>query len=234
MYDLTRQRLRDALAGQLSSRADIEGTITAYAYWVCSAVHERGADWETSLREYAGYAARDAKREAEAERAELALLRRALRAVPRGGPMLDVGAGWGRFGPLYDELNLRAVYVEPSGLGVQLMRRSQLGQIARSVGEALPFPPAIFPAALIGWVLHHHSSNLDANRLLRETARVLAAGGLLFSIEPIRASFDMNQWREMLSQREVDIQVCEMQEFFQMPNAQGEIERHTLLIGGKT
>ena len=59
-YDLTRQRLRDALAGQLPEMVDFEGTLTAYAYWVCSAVRQRSADWDTTLREHVNYALRDA------------------------------------------------------------------------------------------------------------------------------------------------------------------------------
>ncbi|GAB4535821.1 MAG: hypothetical protein Kow0063_20560 [Anaerolineae bacterium] len=230
-YELTRRRLRDALAGQLPVCADIESTLTAYAYWVCTAVHKRGADWETTLREYIGRALRDAARETEAEQREFALLRRALCAVPGRGPVLDVGAGWGRLAALYDELSLRAVYVEPAGLGLRLMRRNHLGQIVRSVGEALPFPSAMFPAVLIGWVLHHHSPNFDAAGILREVARVLVAGGWLFSIEPLGAGFDIEDWRGLLTQPEVGFELCDTQEFFQMPNARGEIERYTLMTG---
>jgi SAM-dependent methyltransferase len=230
-YELTHRRLRDALAGQLPLKEDIESTLTAYAYWVCTAVHKRGADWETTLREYIGRALHDAARETEAEQRELALLRRTLRIVPGRGPVLDVGAGWGRLAPLYDELRLRAVYVEPAGLGVRLMRRSYLGQIVRSVGEALPFPSAVFPAALIGWVLHHHSPNFNAADILREVARVLVAGGWLFSIEPLGTGFDMNQWTGLLEQSEVNVELCGVEEFFQMPDAQGGVERYTLVIG---
>ncbi len=230
-YDLTRRRLRDALAGQLSVKADLESTVTTYAYWVCTAVSERGADWEMTLRDYIGRALREAVRETEADLREFALLRRMLRVVPGPGPVLDVGAGWGRLAPLYDELSLRAVYVEPAGLGVQLLRRNRPDQVVRSVGEALPFPSAVFPAALIGWVLHHHSSDLDAAGILREVARVLVAGGWLFSIEPLGAGFDMEQWRELLAQSEVNVELCSTEEFFQMPDARGGVERYTLVLG---
>jgi SAM-dependent methyltransferase len=230
-YELTHHRLRDALTSQLSGKADIESTLSAYAYWVCTAVHKQDADWETTLRDYIGRALREAARETEAEQREFALLRRTLRAVPGRGPVLDVGAGWGRLAPLYDELGLRAVYVEPAGLGVRLMRRSHLGQIVRSAGEALPFPSAMFPAALIGWVLHHHSHELDAADILREVARVLVAGGWLFSIEPLGAGFDMDQWTGLLAQSKVGVELCGVEEFFQIPDAQGRVERYTLVIG---
>jgi SAM-dependent methyltransferase len=231
LYDRTRRRLRDALTGQLSGKADLESTLTAYAYWVCTAVRKRGVDWETALHDYIGLALRDEVRETEAARREVALLRHVLRTVPGCGPVLDVGAGWGRLASLYDELSLRAVYAEPAELGVRLMRRNHLDRIVRSAGEALPFPAATFPAALIGWVLHHGSPELDAAGTLREVARVLVAGGWLFSIEPLRTDFDMDRWVGLLTQRDVGVELCSAEEFFQMPDAQGGVERYTLLIG---
>jgi SAM-dependent methyltransferase len=231
LYDRTRRRLRDALAGHLSAKTDVESTLTAYAYWVCTAVRRRGTDWETALHDYIGQALRDEAREAEAEQREVALLRRALRAVPGCGPVLDVGAGWGRLAPLYGELSLQAVYVEPANLGVRLMRRSHLARIVRSAGEALPFPAATFPAALIGWVLHHHAPEVDAAGILREVARVLVPGGWLFSIEPLKTDFDMDRWMGLLTRRDVGIEVCSAEEFFRMPDAQGGVERYILLVG---
>jgi SAM-dependent methyltransferase len=231
LYDRTRRRLRDALAGRLSAKTDVESTVTAYAYWVCTAVRRRGADWEAALHDYIERVLRDEAREAEAEQREVALLRRELHIVPGCGPLLDVGAGWGRLAPLYDELGLQAVCVEPSELGVRLMRRNRLGRIVRSAGEVLPFPAATFPAALIGWVLHHHAPEVDAAGILREVARVLVAGGWLFSIEPLGADFDMDRWTELLTRRDVGIELCGAEEFFRMPDAQGGVERYTLVIG---
>jgi SAM-dependent methyltransferase len=231
LYDRTRRRLRDALAGRLSAKTDVESTVTAYAYWVCTAVRRRGADWEAALHDYIERVLRDEAREAEAEQREVALLRRELHIVPGCGPLLDVGAGWGRLAPLYDELGLQAVCVEPSELGVRLMRRNRLGRIVRSAGEVLPFPAATFPAALIGWVLHHHAPEVNAAGILREVARVLVAGGWLFSIEPLGADFDMDRWTELLTRRDVGIELCGAEEFFWMPDAQGGVERYTLVIG---
>ncbi len=230
-YDLTRQRLRDALAGQLPDTADFEGTLTAYAYWVCSVVRQRGADWETTLREYVNHALRDAARETEAEQAEFALLRQMLRNVAGDGPLLDVGAGWGRLAPLYDEAGLRAVYVEPTALGTRLMRRSGLRRVAAAAGEALPFPAATFRAVLIGWVLHHRSPDLDAAGILREAVRVLAPGGWLFSIEPLLPGFSLELWRTMLAQ--AGITAGDAHEFYQMPDGRGGLEHHTLVCAQK-
>jgi SAM-dependent methyltransferase len=232
-YDLTRQRLRNALVGQLPAAANIAATVTAYAYWVCSAVQQRGADWEATLQAYAGYALRDAARETEAEQAEFALLRRALwqavATADAGGRLLDVGAGWGRMAPLYDDVALTPVYVEPSDLGVRLMRRDGLRQVTAARGEALPFAAGTFTAVLIGWVLHHHSAESDAPRILAEAARVLTPGGWLFSIEPIRPGFDMARWRELLDQAGITVE--EAHEFYRMPNSRGDEEHYTLVIG---
>jgi hypothetical protein len=150
LYDLTRQRLREALSGQLPSSADLEGTLTAYAYWVCTRVRKQNATWEAALCEYTGYAVRNAAHESEAERREFALLRRVLGQMPSFGLVLDVGAGWGRMSTLYDELSLAAVYVEPATLGVRLMQQSCLSPIVRSVGELLPFARGAFAVALVG------------------------------------------------------------------------------------
>ena len=148
LYKRTRQRLREALAGQLPGDVDLEGTLTAYAYWVCTAVSKRGADWGATLHNYTDVALRRAADESEAERREVALLRCEL--MRARGPVLDVGAGWGRLARLYDELGLQAVFAEPAMLGVQLMRRAGLGRIVRCVGEALPLADGAFPTLVIG------------------------------------------------------------------------------------
>jgi SAM-dependent methyltransferase len=235
LYDLSRQRLHIALVGQLPAAADIAATVTAYAYWVCSAVRQRGADWEATLQAFAGYALRDAARETEAEQAEFALLRRALRqavaAAGAGGRLLDVGAGWGRMAALYGETGWESVYLEPTGLGVRLMQRDGLRQVAAARGEALPFEAGAFAAVLIGWVLHHHSAESDAPRLAAEAARVLAPGGWLFSIEPLRPGFDMARWRELLDL--AGITFAGAHEFYRMPNSRGDEERYALVIGQK-
>lgn len=231
-YDLARAQVRSALAGQLPGTLDAEAVAAARAYWICSAV-DRGAEWETTLRKHIDHALRDALRDAEAEQAEFALLRNALSKTSQQQLLLDVGAGWGRMAPLYRQLGRPAVYVEPNTLGASLMRRSGLRPVVTAVGEALPFPSATFGAALIGWVLHHHPGDLNANAILAETARVLAPGGWLLSIEPIRESFGLGQWRDLLAQPSVAIAVCEVEEFYHMPTASGSSERYTFLLGQK-
>ena len=171
LYNRTRKRLRKALAGRLSAKVDLEGTLTAYAYWVCTTASTRGADWEATLHEYADIAERCAADNSEAERREMALLRREL--AQAYGPVLDVGPGWGRLAPLYDELGLRAVYVEPATLGTQLMGHNDLNQVVRGMGEALPFVNETFSTVVIGWVLHHDSSDVDAAGILRACEIIL-------------------------------------------------------------
>jgi SAM-dependent methyltransferase len=224
LYDQTRQRLRLIVADRLPTTVDPEPLLTAYAYWVCGRVRRRGADWEETLREYADLACRRAADESEAERREIALLRRELARAR--GPVLDVGAGWGRLASLYAELGLPAVYVEPEALGTQLMRRNGLRRVARSVGEALPFANATFAAAVIGWVLHHDAPDLDAMGIAREAARVVGPGGRLFSIEPLDGNFDVEKWTRLL--HDAGFKVEGVQEFFQMPNEGGAVERYAL------
>jgi SAM-dependent methyltransferase len=226
-YDRTLQRLRLALAGRLPPTVDLEPLLTAYAYWVCWRVGQRGANWEETLREYADLACRRAADESEAERRELALLRREM-AWARG-PVLDVGAGWGRLAPLYADLGLPAVYVEPERLGIRLMRRNGLRQATRSVGEALPFASATFTTVVIGWVLHHDAPNLDAMGIVHEAARVIRPGGQLLSVEPLDSSFDVEKWTRLL--HSAGFEVEGVHEFFEMPDGRGAAERYSLAIG---
>lgn len=227
LYDRTRKRLREVLAGQLPGKADLESTLTAYAYWVCTTVSKRGADWEETLREYADIALRRAADESEAERREVALLRRKL--MRARGPLLDVGAGWGRLAPLYDELGLQAVYVEPATLGTQLMRRSGLSHVVRSVGEALPFADSTFRTTVIGWVLHHDDSpDVDAVGIVGEVARVTGPGGMLLSVEPLGEKFGQEKWTGLLT--EAGFEVSAVERFFEMQTSRGESEHHALAV----
>ena len=227
LYNRTRQRLREVLAGQLPAEADLEGTLTAYAYWVCWTVSKRGADWEATLRDYADIALRRAADESEAQRREVALLRRELARAH--GPVLDVGAGWGRLAPLYDELGLRAIYVEPATLGTQLMRRSGLSHVVRSVGEALPFADSTFRTTVIGWVLHHDDSpDVDAVGIVGEVARVTGPGGMLLSVEPLGEKFGQEKWTGLLT--EAGFEVSAVERFFEMQTSRGESEHRALAV----
>ncbi|MBU0491062.1 MAG: class I SAM-dependent methyltransferase [Chloroflexi bacterium] len=227
-YDLTCQRLREALLGQLPASVDLAATVTAHAYWACVAVSRDGTDWEQALRDYTILAQQQAVAESEAERREIALLRREL--AQTRGPVLDVGAGWGRLVPLYAGLNRPAVYVEPATLGVQLMRRSGLNRVVQSGGETLPLADSAFAVAVIGWVLHHHAApDVDAPAILAQAARVLAPGGQLLSIEPLGENFCQTEWTSLLS--EAGFHINRVEWFFTSEPASGKTERYTLAVG---
>ncbi|MBC7226332.1 MAG: class I SAM-dependent methyltransferase [Thermoflexales bacterium] len=228
-YDRTRERLREALAGQLSPDVDLEWAVTAYAYWVCYDMVRRAADWEETLQEHVALACQDAATEAEAERAEMAALRRAL--ADARGPLLDVGAGWGRLAPLYQERGLDIVYVEPMSLGARLMRRSRFPKVVRSTGEALPFTDGVFVSAVIAWVLHHRPPEVNATGILREVARVMAPGSLLFSIEPLRAEFGPDRWVGLL--QGAGFHVRHLECFFEGELA-GGMEQQALAVAVRT
>jgi SAM-dependent methyltransferase len=227
LYDQTCRQLRLIVADRLPAAVDAEHLLTAYAYWVCWRVRRRGADWEETLREYAALACRRAADESEAERREIALLRRELARAH--GPLLDVGAGWGRMASLYAELGLPAVYAEPEVLGTRLMRRSGLRQAVRSVGEALPFASATFAASVIGWVLHHDAPDLDAAGIVREAARVVAPGGRLLSIEPLGERFGQEEWTRLLSG--AGFEVSSIERFFEMKDSHGKAEHYAMAVG---
>ncbi len=225
LYDQTRQKLRHALAGRFPDGFDLENTLIAYAYWVCTVVRNRGKDWETTIQEYASLALSDAVLESQAEQIELDLLRAGLGRA--AGPLLDVGAGWGRYAGLYHDLGLQAVYLEPSYLGCQLQQRSGLRRSVRSLGQRLGFKSRAFGSAVIGWVLHHDAPEVPAAAILDEIARVLAPGGLLLSVEPLSGSFDEPKWRSLLEASGFAVQ--HVQVFFEMAPTPDKTEQYACL-----
>ncbi len=228
LYDLTRQRLRETLMGQLPGQADLEDTVTTYAYWICTAGSRGGANWEESLHEYTDSALCRAAEESEAERREVALLRREL--LQARGPVLDVGAGWGRLASLYQSLNLQAMYIEPEPLGTQLMWRGGLSWVVQGVGEALPFADGMFSTTVIGWLLHHNAMpHVDAAAILAQAARVTVPGGQLLSIEPLGEAFSLEKWQSLLT--EAGFQINGVERFFEIKSSRGGADCHALVIG---
>ncbi len=204
LYDAARAELRDRLAGRFPAGFDLEGAVISYAYWVCTVMRKPGKDWESTLQEYVERAARDALLEAEAEEIETALVRRELARC--AGPLLDVGAGWGRFGALYAACGLEAVFAEPSDLGCRLLRRSGAAHVSCCLGQALSFPDRAFRSALIGWVLHHNAPDVPAAAILGEVARVMPPAGRLVSIEPLSSDFDASSWRGLVEAAGFDVE----------------------------
>jgi len=114
-------------------------------------------------------------------------------------------------------------------LGVQLMRRAGLGRIVRCVGEALPLADGTFPTMVIGWVLHHDSSDLDAAGILCQAARVTAPGGMLLSVEPLGTEFNQEKWTGLLTR--ADFEVNGIERFFETEASRGVRSHHALAIG---
>ncbi|MFZ5910249.1 MAG: class I SAM-dependent methyltransferase [Chloroflexota bacterium] len=226
LYDATRVELRNRLAGRFPADFDLENTITAYAYWVCTVMRNHGKDWESAVQEYVDFALRDAVIESQAEKTEVDLLRRELSRC--ASPLLDVGAGWGRFGFLYEEFDLQAVYAEPSNLGCQLLRRNGLARSARCLGQSLGFPAQSFNSVVIGWVLHHDAPDVPATPILGEIARVIIPGGRLISIEPLSSDFDAPTWKNLIES--AGFQVEKLENFFDLAASGKKSEQYACLI----
>jgi len=225
LYDATRVELRNRLSGRFPAGFDLESTITAYAYWVCTVMRNHGKDWDSAVQEYVDLALRDAFQESLAEKIEVDLLRRELRQC--ASPLLDVGAGWGRFGSLYEERRFQAVYVEPSKLGCQLLRRNGLTRSARCLGQLLGLSSQSFNSAVIGWVLHHDAPDVPAAAILGEIARVTAPSGRLLSIEPLSNEFDAQKWQAVIESGGFEVEKLEV--FFDLSSSGKTGEQYACL-----
>jgi SAM-dependent methyltransferase len=225
LYDLTRNELRRLLNNRLPADFDLENTIAAYAYWVCTVACNRGKDWETTLQEYVDLAIRDAQLESQSEQIELNLLSHELRNA--ASPLLDVGAGWGRFGALYAACGLQAFFGEPTSLGCQLLRRNGLTRSVCCLGQSLSFPADVFQSVVIGWVLHHDAPDVPSTTILKEIYRVIAPRGRLFSIEPLSEDFSEQKWRELV--KGAGFEVERLVVFFEKPVPDKKRERYGYL-----
>lgn len=228
LYDRTRNELRRYLKNHFPSDFDLESTITAYAYWVCTVVNNRGKDWRTTLQEYVDYAIRDAYLESQAEVIELNLLKSELQQAD--SPLLDIGAGWGRLADVYQSCDLKSYFVEPSNLGCQLLRRNGLIRSACCLGQFLSFPADSFQSVLIGWVLHHDAPDAPAMDILKEIDRVTCTGGRLFSVEPLSDDFNEKKWCDLL--QEVGFKVDKLEIFFELQVSE-KWERYAYLAARK-
>ena len=93
----------------------------------------------------------------------------------------------------------------------------------------MPFADNTFPTTLIGWVLHHDSSDLDAASIVRQMARVTTLGGMLLSVEPLGTEFDQEKWTGLLTR--AGFEVNGVERFFETETSRGEIEHHALAVG---
>ena len=104
----------------------------------------------------------------------------ALRGVPDGGSVLDLGAGTGVVGSFAHgcRSDIRYVAADPSAGMLRYVPKYAAHVNARA--EKLPFGENTFDAVLMGEALHHIA---DPESAFREIVRVLRGGGLLFIYE---------------------------------------------------
>jgi len=181
------RRASDDLKRKLSGQLDLDDRelgrlIEGYAYWVCMEVSE-GRLYDRVLEEYVTRAYERAKGWAERRKREFRLLRDALRGVE--GLVLDVGAGYGRMGALYQELGLDVMYTELFSLGPLLLAEKGCKTVLRCDGRELPFQGGAFEAVAMTWVLHEVEGVQGRWKTLREGHRVLRPGGRLLVVDPV-------------------------------------------------
>lgn len=225
LYDATREELLNRLTGRFPADFNLENTVTAYAYWICTVMRNHGRDWGSAVQEYVDLALSEALLEAQAEKVEVDWLHRELGLC--ASPLLDVGAGWGRFGSLYDACGLEAVYAEPTDLGCRLLRRNALTHSIRCLGQSLCFPGGVFQSVVIGWVLHHDAPDVPATAILGEIARVTAPSGRLLSIEPLSGEFDAIKWRGLVES--AGFKVEKLESFFDLSTSGKKSEQYANL-----
>jgi 2-polyprenyl-6-hydroxyphenyl methylase/3-demethylubiquinone-9 3-methyltransferase len=112
-----------------------------------------------------------------------ALLRRALRSLPPGAPVLDAGCGAGDFSAFIAGLGYNVIGVDVATAAVSHARRQhpQIQFHAAAIEAGLPFQDASFAAIWCSEVLEHL---FDIHRALAELNRVLRPGGLLVLTTP--------------------------------------------------
>jgi SAM-dependent methyltransferase len=196
LYDRTRQELGFRLQGKMSPTFDLQQELDSAAYYICSAVINRGVDWDDKVNEYTQFIIDTAEREHQAEIIELQLIEQSLSSAK--SPLLDIGAGYGRLAKVYAGHQLQAFLMEPTQLGCQLIQRIALAQFTRATGQNICFPDSTFQTVLITWVLHHDAPDVPAQEVMQEIARVIARGSMLISIEPLRDDFTELKWRSLV------------------------------------
>jgi len=110
-----------------------------------------------------------------------AVVIRNLDGVPRGGRVLDLGAGTGRITMNVEaSTGTRVTACDVDLLALTAGHSSVTGGVVGADGQALPFESGSFAAVYLVYVLHHVP---DQMRVLAEVRRVLDSGGRIVLVE---------------------------------------------------
>ncbi|MDQ6848094.1 MAG: methyltransferase domain-containing protein [Candidatus Dormibacteraeota bacterium] len=102
---------------------------------------------------------------------------------PKGGRVLDLGAGTGKLTRQLQQRGLEVVAVEPSaGMREQLASALPGVRLLDGTAEAIPLPASSVDAVLVAQAWHW----VEPDRALPEVARVLAPGGRLGLVWNVR------------------------------------------------
>jgi 2-polyprenyl-6-hydroxyphenyl methylase/3-demethylubiquinone-9 3-methyltransferase len=168
------------------------------------------------------------------------VLARQLGTSPSGLRVLDIGCGGGFLAEEFATLGCRVTGVDPSSASIDAARAHAARRGLRidyrvGAGEELPAPDAGFDLACCCDVLEHVS---DVDRVISETARVLAPGGLyLFdTINRTRASklFAIKAVQQWRLTRLTDVAFHAWDMFITPAELAAILERHGLAVGETT
>jgi 2-polyprenyl-6-hydroxyphenyl methylase/3-demethylubiquinone-9 3-methyltransferase len=168
------------------------------------------------------------------------VLARRLATGVAGLRVLDIGCGGGFLAEEFAALGCRVTGVDPSPTSIDAARAHAAGRglsidYRVGAGEDLPVPDSAFAVACCCDVLEHVS---DVDRVISETARVLAPGGLyLFDTinrtlrSKLVAIKVMQQWRLT---RLTDVAVHDWDMFVTPAELAAMLERHEIALGEVT
>lgn len=109
-------------------------------------------------------------------------LKKLLKKVPKHGPLLEIGAGFGRLSPVYLPFFEKVILTDPStkmlGRAKKKIRSNRV-KFVKAFAEKLPFAKGSFQVVLLIRTCHHLK---DPFLAIREISRVLKPGGF-FVIE---------------------------------------------------
>jgi ubiquinone/menaquinone biosynthesis C-methylase UbiE len=136
----------------------------------------------------------------------------------RGGSLLDVPCGYGRFTPLFARLGIMAMGADVRRAMVCLARENQPGPEMSHWLQAnifaLPFADNAFDCVLSIRLLHHYYSDAERIRIVRELARVSRRFVVLSVYHATPLHTLVRSWRRMRSRLSM-LTTAEFQELIQ-------------------